>query len=122
MQKVEDDSARGTRASLDDLSIQRYSETMAKGFSYQKSMELWRAYLEVLSERVPLVDHWRDGTVTWHPRVVRKMLWYSGRKDTMRNRRLAYDWLMRHATKPAPSSDLAPARSYAHNAAGRRVA
>jgi hypothetical protein len=54
----------------------------------------WRAYLEILNERVPLVDHWDDGTVTWHPRVVRKLLWYSDVPDTMRNRSMAYDWLM----------------------------
>ena len=45
-------------------------------------------------ERVQLVDHWRDGSVTWHPRVVQKLLWYSDIPNTPRNVRIAHDWLM----------------------------
>jgi len=60
----------------------------------------WRAYLEILSERVPLVDRWRDGSVTWHPRVVQKLLWYSDVPNTLRNRGMAHDWLMEHAAQP----------------------
>lgn len=37
----------------------------------------WRAYLELLGERVQLVDRWDDGSVTWHTRVIQKLLWYS---------------------------------------------
>jgi hypothetical protein len=59
----------------------------------------WRAYIEILGERVPLVDHWNDGTGTWHPRIVRKLLWYSNIPDTMRNRTLAHDWLMQHCAR-----------------------
>lgn len=59
----------------------------------------WRAYIEILNERVPLVDQWDDGTVTWQPRVVRKLLWYSSVPDTMRNRSLAYAWLMQHCAR-----------------------
>ena len=33
-----------------------------------RDVAFWRAYLEILNERVPLVDRWRDGSVTWHPR------------------------------------------------------
>ena len=60
----------------------------------------WRAYIEILSERVPLVDHWRDGSITWHPRVVRKLLWYSDIPTTFRHRVMAHDWLMDHSTIP----------------------
>lgn len=63
------------------------------------NIAFWRAYLEVLNERVPLVDKWRDGSVTWHPRVVEKLLWYTGTKNTKRNRRIAHDWLMQNAAK-----------------------
>ncbi len=63
-------------------------------------MAFWRAYTEILNERVPLVDRWRDGSVTWHPRVVQKLLWYSNVPNTMRNREIAYDWLMRNAARP----------------------
>jgi hypothetical protein len=59
----------------------------------------WRAYTEILNERVSLVDHWDNGTVTWHPRVVQKLVWYSKMPDTMRNRSLAYDWLMQHCAR-----------------------
>jgi hypothetical protein len=60
----------------------------------KRDIGFWRAYFEVLRERVPLVDHWDDGTVTWQPRVVQKLLWYSKTPNTMRNRHLAYEWLM----------------------------
>ena len=59
----------------------------------------WRAYLEILDERVPLVDNWRDGSSTWHPRVVEKLLWYSDISNTPANRRMAHTWLMEHATE-----------------------
>ena len=52
----------------------------------KRDLSFWRAYLEVLSERVPLV--------AWQPRVVQKLLWYSKIPNTMRNRYLAYEWLM----------------------------
>jgi hypothetical protein len=65
----------------------------------KRDIAFWRAYLEILNERVPLVDHWDDGTVTWQPRVVRKLLWYSDAPDTMRSRSLAYDWLMQHCAR-----------------------
>ena len=61
----------------------------------------WRAYLEIRAERVSLIDRWRDGSVTWHPRVVQKLLWYSGFPNTLRNRVMAYEWLMQHATQAA---------------------
>jgi len=38
--------------------------------------------------------------VTWHPRVVQKLLWYSNAPNTMRNREIAYDWLIRNAARP----------------------
>ena len=60
----------------------------------------WRAYFEILQERAPLVDHWRDGSITWHPRVVRKLLWYSDIPDTPSNRLVAHDWLMQNAASP----------------------
>ena len=59
-----------------------------------REFALWRAYLEILSERVPLVDRWSDGNVTWHPRVVQKLLWYSNIPNTPRNRVIAQEWLM----------------------------
>jgi hypothetical protein len=55
------------------------------------------AYLEILRERTPLVGTWSDGHVTWHPSVIQKMIWYSGLKDTLRNRALVHDWLMDNA-------------------------
>ncbi len=61
-----------------------------------RDFAFWRAYIEILNERVPLVDRWSDGTTTWHPRVVRKMLWYTETPDTMPNRHMAIDWLMEH--------------------------
>jgi hypothetical protein len=64
------------------------------------TVEFWRAYFEILNERVPLVDHWRDGSITWHPRVVQKLLWYSNLPDTPVNRTMAHDWLMQNATTP----------------------
>ena len=65
----------------------------------KRDITFWRAYIEILNERVPLVNHWDDGTVTWEPRVVRKLLWYSEVPDTMQNRSLAYDWLMQHCAR-----------------------
>ena len=65
----------------------------------KRDVAFWRAYIEILNERVPLVDHWDDGTITWHPRVVRKLLWYSDVPDTMQNRSLAYDWLMQSCAR-----------------------
>jgi hypothetical protein len=65
----------------------------------KRDMAVWRAYFEILNERVPLVDQWDDGTVTWQPRVVRELLWYSDIPDTTRTRSLAYDWLMRHCAR-----------------------
>ena len=59
----------------------------------------WRAYLEILGDRAPLVDRWRDGSQTWHPRVIQKLLWYSDVPHTPQNRMLAYEWLMRNATR-----------------------
>ena len=52
----------------------------------EQDLAFWRAYLEIRSERVPLVDHWRDGSTTWHPRVIQKLLWYSGTPNTFENR------------------------------------
>jgi hypothetical protein len=65
----------------------------------KRDVAFWRAYVEILNEHVPLVDHWDDGTVTWQPRIGRKLLWYSEVPDTMANRRLAYDWLMRNCAR-----------------------
>ena len=59
-----------------------------------REITFWRAYIEILGERVQLVDHWRDGSVTWHPRVVQKLLWYSDIPNTPGNRSIAHDWLM----------------------------
>jgi hypothetical protein len=73
---------------------------MVKNHFSNRELYLWRAYLEVLNERVTLVDHWSDGTVTWHPRAVQKLIWYAGLKNTIRNRWLVHAWLMRSATKP----------------------
>ena len=64
-----------------------------------RDIAFWCAYIEILGERVPLVDRWNDGRVTWQPRIVRKLLWYSGVPGTMRNRSLAYDWLMQHCAR-----------------------
>ena len=63
-------------------------------------MAFWRAYLEILDERVPLVDHWRDGSVTWTPRVGQKLLWYSGLPATPDNMKMAYAWLVKNAVTP----------------------
>jgi hypothetical protein len=60
----------------------------------KRDISFWRAYFEVLHERVPLVDPWDDGTVTWQPRVVQKLLWYSKIPNTMGNRQYACEWLM----------------------------
>lgn len=65
----------------------------------KQDMAFWRAYIEILNERVPLVDHWDDGTITWQSRVVRKLLWYSDVPDTMQNRSVAYDWLMQNCAQ-----------------------
>jgi hypothetical protein len=62
----------------------------------QRDIAFWRAYLEILNERVSLVDRWADGHVTWHPRIVQKLLWYSGIPNTMQNRWIAHDWLIRN--------------------------
>jgi len=72
----------------------------SKNLKSDRSLAFWRPYLEILNERVPLVDNWRDGSVTWHPRVGEKLLWYSGVPNTPRNRRLAHDWLMQNCTEP----------------------
>jgi hypothetical protein len=63
----------------------------------KQEIAFWRAYLEIQRERTQLVDTWSDGHVTWHPRVIQKMIWYSGLKDTIRNRGLVHDWLMDNA-------------------------
>jgi uncharacterized protein YegL len=63
----------------------------------KREVAFWRAYLEILRDRTPLVDTWSDGHVTWHPRVIQKMIWYSSLKDTIRNRGLVHDWLMDNA-------------------------
>lgn len=65
----------------------------------KRDIAFWRAYLEIQCERVQLVDKWSDGTVTWHPRVGQKLLWYSGLPNTIRNRTLAYDWLMQNCAR-----------------------
>lgn len=65
----------------------------------KRDIALWRAYIEIQNERVPLVDHWSDGTVSWHPRVVQKLLWYSNAPNNMLNRSLAYDWLMQNCAR-----------------------
>ncbi len=72
---------------------------------HARELKFWRAYLEILNERVPLVDRWRDGTATWHPRIVGKLCWYSGIANTKRNRNSAYLWLLRHCTKIVDESD-----------------
>lgn len=66
----------------------------------KRNIAFWRAYLEIRTERVPLVDSWDDGSLTWHPRVVQKLLWYSEVPNTMRNRGFAWDWLMENCTEP----------------------
>ena len=59
-----------------------------------RDIAFWRAYIEILSERVPLVYQWGEGLTTWHPRVVKKILWYSGTRNTKQNRHIVLDWLM----------------------------
>jgi hypothetical protein len=63
----------------------------------KRDIAFWRAYFEILND--VLIDEWADGTVTWQPRVVRKLLWYSEIPDTIHNRSLAYDWLMQHCAQ-----------------------
>ena len=70
------------------MAVKSKKQTSTQEFAF------WRAYLEILSERVPLVDRWSDGHVTWHPRVVQKLLWYSNISNTPRNRMTAHEWLM----------------------------
>jgi hypothetical protein len=65
----------------------------------KRDIAFWRAYIEILREREPLVDQWNDGTLTWQPWVGEKLLHYSGVPNTMRNRRIAYDWLMQHCAR-----------------------
>ena len=60
----------------------------------RRDIAFWRAYFEILNERVPLVDRWSNELTTWHPRVVQKLLWYSGIRNTKANRYMALDWLM----------------------------
>jgi hypothetical protein len=60
----------------------------------RRDIMFWHAYFEILNERVPLVDKWSDELTTWHPRVVQKLLWYSGIRNTKANRHMALDWLM----------------------------
>jgi hypothetical protein len=74
-------------------------KAMTRNRLSKRDIDIWRAYIEILNERVPLVDHWDDGRVTWQPRVVRKLLWHADVPDTMRNRSLAYDWLMQHRAR-----------------------
>jgi hypothetical protein len=68
----------------------------------EHDIAFWRAYIEILNERVKLVDKWPDGSITWHPRVVRKLLWYSDIPNTFENRVMAHDWLMENAAQPVP--------------------
>ena len=72
----------------------------SKQYLSDRDIGFWRAYVEIMSERTYLVDRWSDGHTTWHPRVVQKLLWYSGYADTVRNRALAYNWLMANAAEP----------------------
>jgi hypothetical protein len=65
----------------------------------KRDISFWRAYFEILNERVPLVDIWDDGTITWQPRIVQKLLWYSKIPNTMGYRHLAYEWLMLNCTR-----------------------
>jgi hypothetical protein len=81
---------------------------MARKKISNQDIVLWRAYFEIRNERVPLVDDWSDGTTTWKPRVIQKLLWYSGVPNTMRNRSLAYDWLMQHCTQPNSQGPVVP--------------
>lgn len=61
----------------------------------RREIPFWRAYIEILGDRGRLVDNrWDDGSVTWHPRVVQKLLWYSGIPHSPHNVRIAHDWLM----------------------------
>jgi hypothetical protein len=62
-------------------------------------LAIWRAYLEILNERIFLVDRWSDGIATWHPRFVQKLCWYSGIPATKRNPNAAYRWLVKNCTK-----------------------
>lgn len=70
---------------------------MSKPTLSKQDIAFWRAYLEILRERTPLVGEWSEGQFIWHPRVVQKMIWYSGLKETARNRGLVYEWLMDNA-------------------------
>ena len=65
-----------------------------KPIAQDRAFAFWKAYFEILRERVPLVDEWRDGSITWHPRVVQKLLWYTDIPNTAANRQMAHDWLM----------------------------
>jgi hypothetical protein len=73
----------------------------------RRDLLFWRAYLEILDERVPLVESWPDGANTWHPRVGEKMLWYSDIPNTLENRKMVYAWLMEHAIEELPRDDQA---------------
>ena len=64
-------------------------------------LAIWRTYLEILNERIFLVDRWSDGIATWHPRVVQKLCWCSGIPATKRNLNAAYRWLVKNCTKLA---------------------
>jgi hypothetical protein len=79
--------------------MSRYADNTVREQLCRRDIAFWRAYLEIQSERVALVDHWDNGTVTWYPRVVQKLLWYANVPNTMRNRSLAYDWLMQHCAR-----------------------
>src|SRR5574340_1422048 len=75
------------------------------GVRSDRGSAFWRAYLTILNEHVPLVDHWNDGTATWHPQVVPKMCRYRGVPATKRNRLTTYHWLVRNCTHAVDPSD-----------------
>jgi hypothetical protein len=75
---------------------------MARKRLSKRDIAFWRAWFEIRSERVSLVDNWDDGSTTWKPRILQKMLWYSKTPQTIRNRHLVYEWLMQNCAKPLP--------------------
>lgn len=84
------------KGSLDSFPNRGIVFSMVRRRASKRDMSFWRAYVQLLGKREPLVDHWTDGTLTWKPWVGEQLLSASKLSNTRRNRRMVYAWLMQH--------------------------
>jgi len=80
----------------------RIVPTAEYGYPNTEDLDFYRAFLKICDEQVRLVERWKEGKKTIHPRLdlpiqfsTRKLIRYTGRKEGAREKKAVREWIKR---------------------------